>query len=361
MGGYVYNDPMGNNEKKTSLPEEKQNITIAHIAASAGVAISTVSKVMNERPGISPGTRKKVWAAVKKFNFTPQASARELGGRNGKTIGIFSAFIQDPYCSAMMGYVFHAVCLAGYFPLLCPVDSPEQEAFYVNELLSRRVSGVLFVSSDVFSQEEIDRLVASTEVASIQTDIPGVPVINTNDEESTYEIIRHLITLGHENIACLTPDLRYGNVKRRLEGYRRALLEAGLPYREEYVKYRDLSLSFRDISELMAFSHPPTAIHCATDEIAQKAYLYLRSAGIRIPEDMSFTTFDGLESSQLMTPAPTTVVQPLKAMAEEGVRMLVHNIEHPKDKDLAGKVLPSIIRLGGSAAPPRKNGLSLRK
>lgn len=339
------------------MPTEQKSIkktylTIDDIAAMAGVSKSTVSRVLNNSGFVSEKTRTKVMDIVEANHYIPNSMARELGRTSTQSIGIFIGNISNSYYSEILSGAEAAINRSAFFPFICVVSNERREEFYVQEMLKRRTSGILFASTTIYNLDAIAQLLRSTHAISIQTDIPHVPRIDCENRLGTQRIVEHLIALGHQKIAFLTFQNPTMVLSQRFEGYCRALEEHDLPVDPRYVKRLDrVSSGYQAVLELLSQENPPTAIHCCNDHIAESAYQALRNYGVSIPGDISLTGFDAVSNTLLMEPQLTTVSQPLQKMGEKAVEMLLLQLSSPAQVPESYR-FPTEILLRGSTAPP---------
>ena len=208
------------------MPTEQKSIkktylTIDDIAAMAGVSKSTVSRVLNNSGFVSEKTRTKVMDIVEANHYIPNSMARELGRTSTQSIGIFIGNISNSYYSEILSGAEAAINRSSFFPFICVVSNERREEFYVQEMLKRRTSGILFASMTIYNLDAIAQLLRSTHAVSIQTDIPHVPRIDCENRLGTQRIVEHLIALGHQKIAFLTFQNPTMVLSQRFEGYSR--------------------------------------------------------------------------------------------------------------------------------------------
>lgn len=345
--------------RSSGSKENKKNyLTIEDIASMAGVAKSTVSRVLNNSGFVSEKTRKKVMDIVEAHHYVPNGMARDLGRTTTKSIGIFIGDISNQYFSEILAGAEAVINRSSFFPFICLVSSERREEFYVREMLKRRVSGILFASATIHNPTLIAQLLHSTCAVSIQTDIPDVQRIDCENFSGTYRIIRHLISLGHRRIAFINSYGQGFVLKQRLQGYHQALADHKIPFCPDYLKTADRASSgYQAVNDLLALPNPPTAIHCCNDHIAVGAYQALHNQNIHIPEQISLTGFDAIPNTLLMEPQLTTVSQPLHQMGATAAEMLIAQINSGEEPSTVSSpiLFPTEILLRGSTAPPNSS------
>lgn len=332
-----------------------EHVTIEDIARLSGVAKSTVSRVINNSGSVSEATRKKVMKIVNNFQYVPNTMARDLVLKSTKSIGIFIGDISNQYYIEVLKGAEEAANKLGYFPLICITTSREKEIFYIEEMIRRRTSGIVIVSTSITERKLVEKAAKQMKVVSLQADIEGVSRIDVTDKSGTYDIINYLIILGHKKIAYLDFIPSTYVLENRLSGYLEALQKNNIPTRSEYIKkcFLQEHSVFTRTMELLNMEDRPTAIHCANEQIALDAYMAIREKGLKIPEDISLTGFDNLPISRLMLPQLTTVSQPIRKMGASAIELLVNLINktdvHSNDNSL---VFPTEILLRGSTSYP---------
>ena len=205
--------------------------TLIDVARLAGVSTMTVSRVINDSGYISPETRERVNRAIAELGYMPNVLARQLRSKRTKTLALVVTDIANPFFTTIARGVEDAARARGYAVMFCNTDESETEEIeYVRVLIQRRVDGVLLVpatdssgSLELLREHALPVVVLDRQVRS-----GGVDEVITDSEAGAYLAIRHLIELGHRNIAVLTGPRTVSTAVDRVAGYRRALAEAGL-------------------------------------------------------------------------------------------------------------------------------------
>ncbi|MCS7039221.1 MAG: LacI family DNA-binding transcriptional regulator, partial [Anaerolineae bacterium] len=213
--------------------------TIRDVAKRAGVGVGTVSRVLNNHPAVSPATREAVEAAIAELNFSPNPSARRLSSGKSYTIGIVLPFFTLPSFVERLQGVVAALEDTPYDVVIYNVETVERRNQYLRELPQRKhLDGLLIVSLPL-SDEEGERIARSgLPTVLIDSDHPALSRVVIDDVYGGMLATRHLLELGHRKVAYVSDMLGspFGFVagKHRLEGYTRALAEAGIPFRPEF-------------------------------------------------------------------------------------------------------------------------------
>lgn len=337
----------------------RKSLTIDDIAEMAGVSRSTVSRVLNNNPNVSDARRKKVLKVIEENNFVPNAMARNLGTGLTRTIGLLVGDITNQYYSEVIKGAEEMATELGYFLLICLTRNIQSEHFYIEEMIRRRTSGAIVVSTSIQNSTSAEKLANAMSVLSIQAELPNIPVLyhlDSNNKTGMLNITRHLIQLGHKKIAYITtlPDTE--TLRERKAGFLEACHEHGITLSNRYIRSATSKSDITVIiNTLLTEKDPPTAICCCNDYTAGIAFHTIRLAGIKIPEEISLTGYDDLPIATLMEPMLTTVRQPIREMGRTAVKLLVDSLNHPQTSPVEKCVrFPSELVLRYSVIPPRK-------
>jgi LacI family transcriptional regulator len=308
------------------------------VARLAGVSRTTVSLVLNNVPDvhISPETRQRVLEAARQLNYYPDVSARRLVSGKTSTIALVwhrgpDRTYRDAFLPGLLQGVTRAARQYGYYVLFRPIEPDEPDDAWVELARGRHTDGLILSGprSDDTALRDLHRegfpLVLHGQLPG--TDIPSVDVDN---ESGAMTAVRHLLALGHRRIGMVTnAPLAYTASRQRLEGYRRALEEAGIPFDEALVRYGNFDEeSGRQATEaLLALEERPTAVFIASDMVAIGALRALREHSLRVPEDMALVGFDDIATSRYLTPALTTVHVPAFGLGWSAAELLIRIID----------------------------------
>ena len=287
--------------------------------------------------------------------------APSLKVRRTCVIGVVIPDVTNPFYAEVMRGVEDEARICGYSVIFCNTnENPELEREYLNTLFARRVDGVIIASDTVNLGEH--RL-AKQRFPMVFFDrtppaFSGAAVV-TNNLEASREATRHLINLGHTRIAIIAGWKELSVAMLRLEGFREALQEAGIPLQEAYVKLGDFNKfesGYRKGRELMMLPTPPTAIFCGNNRIALGLMRALGELNINCPDQVSVLAFDDFEWISSFRPYLTTVAQPTHLMGKRATEILVRKMQkatdQPDDAEDHIVVLPNELRIRESTAPP---------
>lgn len=308
--------------------------TIFDVARRAGVSKSSVSRVLNGGP-VSSKTRQAVLDAIQELGYRPNVAARGLVTKRSQTVGFVLTDVADPYYSQIIRGVDAALSEKGYSLVLCSARwDNERELSYIRLLAEHRVDGLLVLSGQTTSSEHILHALSEEmerPIVVIDRSIPGAgfDTIGVDDFAAAAGAVRHLINLGHTRIAHVTGPLNYHSGVHRLQGYRHALAQAGIPVDDSLIVPGDFTKrgGYEAAAKLFSRSEPPTAIFAANDVSALGVWQAAREWGLRIPEDLALVGFDDIELLSLADIPLTTVRQPRYDYGYMGTQMLLARIE----------------------------------
>lgn len=313
--------------------------TIKDVAAATGLSVTTVSVVLSGKAdgrGIAHGTRKRVFEAAARMGFRHNGHARALRTGRSNLIGVVGVSLDKPIPLLGLRHAAQALLQHSYEIALHDLAWHHGDADRaLRDLDSRRVEGLLIVTSSVMGARDALRVMADRGLPIVTLDdwgFPGADVVTVDREQGAYAATRHLIALGHKRIALtVPPDTGSGLLRARLLGYRRAHEEAGLPVDERLFMAPDHDYpGFEDGLALVprVLNHParPSALFCTNDRLAIGALRALYEAGRRVPEELALVGFDGIEESEFTVVPLTTVAQPMAEVAEQAVVLLVDRL-----------------------------------
>jgi DNA-binding LacI/PurR family transcriptional regulator len=301
---------------------------LAEVARKVGVSEATVSRVLNEKPGVSQATRTAVLTALDVLGYERPTKLR---GERARLVGLFLPELQNPIFPAFGEVLGGALAQNGYTPVLCTQTvGGISEADYVDLLLQQQVSGVVFVggqySQEGASHEHYSRL-TDLKLPTVLVNAPiselGFATVSTDDSVATQQAWSHLTQLGHTRIGLVLGPSDHVPSQRKLAA---ALAIAGNSLPPEFIAHSHYSLEAGQAAATRLLSSGVTAIICASDPIALGAVRAVRRAGLRVPEDVSVIGFDDSALMNCVEPPLTTVRQPIETMGRMVIELLVSQI-----------------------------------
>jgi len=318
-------------------------VTIKDVAQKAGVSITTVSRVLNDKKVdeyMRKETKNRILQAIKDLNFKPDKRAQSLRGLRTKIIGLVIPNRLDPYFEQLAAAVEQVCYKEGYGVLLCSSqNSIERESVYI-DLLERQKVDAIILSTVGLKKDELNNLIErGIPIVLVDEDVPGVnaPAVFANNYMGGCQATQYLIDLGHRRISFVTGSMNPLSSKDRLRGGCETLKKNGLEPDRELIKERDCTYEsgFEAGKQLLRESRDDfTAIFCSNDLMAFGAMQAIREKGMKVPDDYSIVGFDDMYFSSISSPQLTTVAQPLKEMATQAFKSIKEEISEnpPREK-----------------------------
>lgn len=309
--------------------------TIRDVAKHAGVGVGTVSRVLNENPAVSNATRKKVLSAIQDLDFTPNVAARRLSLGKSLTIGVVVPFFTYPSVVERLRGVVSILKHSEYDMILFDVESVSRRNDIFKGLMQReRVDGLLIVSLMPTNQEVARLNNAGITTVLVEAKHPQLNCITTDNVRGGYQATKHLIELGHVNIAYLSDyldDPLHSPVRDRFTGYRQALEEANIPFNEAYhVQGEHGRTEARMMAnQLLDLDVPPTAVFAYSDTQAIGTIEAVTAKNLHVPEHLSVIGFDNIEVSEYVQ--LTTIDQQLYQSGARSAEMLLEKLLSPSE------------------------------
>ncbi|MEU5344595.1 MULTISPECIES: LacI family DNA-binding transcriptional regulator [unclassified Streptomyces] len=307
--------------------EGRGKVTITEIARKAGVSVPTVSRVVNGRSDVAPGTRARVEDLLHRHGYRrrPAAASRTRAA----LLDLVFNDLDSPWAVEIIRGVEEVAHAAGIGTVVSAIHNRSGDARqWMTNLRARASDGVVLVTSvlEPVLHEELRRLgvplVVIDPAGSPALDVPTVGATNWAGGMAATE---HLLRLGHRRIGFVAGPPRLLCSRARLDGYRAALDRAGIPVDRSLIVPGDFyqESGFTGCNALLDLAEPPTALFAASDQMAMGAVEALRRRGLRVPEDMSVVGFDDLPEVRWSAPPLTTVRQPLAEMGKLAVRTVL--------------------------------------
>jgi LacI family transcriptional regulator len=338
------------------------SMTIEHIAELADVSRSTVSRVLNNHPSVRPEVRRRVLRVIEEQGYAPQAAARNLASRRTNVISLLiprsaAVIFTDPFFPAVIQGISEGCGRRGYFLMLSMVTADLEHRFYQQILRGRHFDGVIMLSSDI--DDPILPLLIRDQTPLVligRHPFFEVSSVDAENREGARLATTHLIGLGHRRIATITGPIQMAAALDRRDGYKQALLEAGLTVAPELIAEGDFSQEsgYRAMAQILDLpaERRPTAVFAAGDTMALGALRAIQEAGLRVPSDIAVVGHDDLAHATLASPQLTTVRQPIFDMGLAAVELLIEGLERGADAPVSRQRLPVelVIRQSCGAA-----------
>ena len=333
-------------------------LTIRQIAELAGVSIATVSRVLNGRDDVSAETREAVSRVIRENGYTANRSARGLSGGRTGLVGVLVPLIYPAYFSSILAGAAEALADWDLRVVLSPTGHEHDREVSLLDRLMHGVTDAALIIMPEESSQELERLVDGgyrfvvvDPIMPLAERIPSVSAAHTSGAE---QAMRHLLDLGHRRIAQITGPRGWLATEDRRLGYQAALASAGIlpdPALEQEA-IPEIAPGRAAAERLLDLPEPPTAIFAFNDNIAIGTIQAARARGLRVPEDLSVVGFDDVEPATIVTPALTTVRQPLAEMGRTAVSLLTRLLERQRFETLHIELAVRLVVRDSTAPPP---------
>ena len=348
-------------------PAPRRRPTIVDVARRAGVSAAAVSFAVNDRPGVSSGTRERILAAARELGWQPSASARALTEARTRAVGLVLArsatqLEGDSFFVRFLTGIERALNVADYALLLQIVPGEAASALPAYERLAAagRVDG--FLLTDVETRDPRFGLLAAAAIPVVLAGRPAgespFPCVETRHAEGIAPAVEHLVSLGHERIGFLGGRPEYEHVQVREAAWRSAMAAAGLspgPVASVAGEVAPLAGALGDArsAALALLRDEPTAIVCSSDALALEAIAAARSAGLAVPDDVSVVGFDDCALAAFAVPALTSVRIDYAEFGEAAARALLACIAGDPVPEYAPSEPELVVRASTGRVPPR--------
>ena len=333
-----------------------RRMRIKDVAREAGVSTATVSHVINNTRYVTEQTREKVLQAIKRCNYYPNAHARSLASGRSKMLGLLVSDISNPFFPELVKSIESAAFERGYDVILSETNyDARRTSNYVRRMIERQVAGVALMTS------EMDAALLD-EMASRHVSVVLLDIGSANEHMSTLvvdyasgidEAIRHLVNLGHTAISYIGGPATLQSAIKRLDAFRESMARY-LPGRQPPPVYEadfQLEGGRRAASEILLSANLPTAVLTANDMMAMGAMKEFRSAGLKIPNDISIVGFDDIAFAALSDPPLTTVCLPRSELGRRAVEALMMTVERSDQAGIEVHIPTYLIPRGSTTTP----------
>lgn len=332
-------------------------MTIKDIAKLSGVAVSTVSRVINNHPDVSPESRERVLRIIQEYNFVPNNSARDLVKTKSDAVGLIVRGFQNTFYTDIIHAIESSLDKAGYTMVMRQIGTLDDE-IQCGAMMERekRLLGIIFLGgrSD-YAPAELNVLTVpyvfctySNSYGTLKPD--RYSSVAVCDEQEAERAVQELISRGHTKIAALISARDDHSISQlRYQGYAKALKSGGIELDDSLViscGSFNIGDAYRSTKQALEAGCDFTAIFAIADNMAIGAMRALREAGRSIPEDCSIIAIDGIEVSEYTEPMLSTLCQPMTEMGRRSAELIVGLIEGSGSNSQI--LLPTVLREGAS-------------
>ena len=351
---------MTKNRVKKSVRRKSHAVTIDAVAAHAKVSLMTVSRVVNGQGKVREATRERVQRAIRELGYTPNLAASSLAAARGTRIALIYTNPSSAYLRELLVGALHGASRAAAQLVVDTWDGFDAEAERkAARALAKSVAGAILPPPLCESEAVLAELAAAgVPVVAIASGRGSQDIshVRINDFRASKEITEHLIAAGHTRIGYIKGHPNQSASLRRFEGFRAALLEAGVAFepalaRRGYFTYRS---GLKAAEKLLALHRPPTAIFASNDDMAAAVVSVAHRRGLDVPRDLSVVGFDDTSAATMVWPELTTIRQPVAAMADSAVDILLRSIRRKENDTVVpvDHVVAHQLIKRDSVAPP---------
>jgi LacI family transcriptional regulator len=315
------------------MPTEK--LTIRQIAKLAGVSRSTVSRVINDHPNVSPEIREQVQQVIAETGYRPDPIARSLSNRQSRIIGLviplaIRSLFEDPYFARLIQGIAQGCNTHDYTLTLFLLHSQEEEETLFHGISHNQLLDGVIVTATRTGDFLIPRLLQSKIPLVVQGrhENPRVSYIDADNVTGASTAVSHLLRLGYRRVATIAGPPDNTAAQDRKQGYLNALRDRGRPVDEALIVSGDFTQAsgYRAMQRLLP--HKPEALFVASDTMAMGALRAIRGAGLAVPGDIALVGFDDLPQSATADPPLTTVRQPIRRVGALAVKTLIDILQN---------------------------------
>jgi LacI family transcriptional regulator len=309
-----------------------KRITIADVAREAGVSTMTVSRVVNDKDGVSSATRKCVQAVVDRLGYRPSNIARGLVTKRTGTLGLVMPDVSNPFFSEVARGAEHVAYGQSYNVFLCNTEeNVDRELAVLKSLEEKRVDGVVLCSSRL-NEEELEEATTRHPAAVLvnrRLESGHVGVVMIDDRRGARVATEHLLRRGHRAIGFLAGPPASHSGSQRTKGHQAALAASGVSYNSDWTKHCSPTVEGgRDAaSDLLSEHDELTALFCYNDLVAVGALQACDEHGVHVPEDVAVVGCDDIPLAALITPPLTTSRGPRYELGKQAMQLLLRQID----------------------------------
>lgn len=323
--------------------------TIKDVARRASVSTATVSRVLNKVGPVDEETRRKVEEAASQLHYTPSPLARSLSTRRTDAIGLLLPDLFGEFFSEVIRGSDQTAQQNHYHLLVSSSHSNREEIEIALRTMRGRVDGLVIMSPHVDAQTLNANLPLSLPVVLLNCHVEGASFesLNVDNFAGALQMVRHLISHGHQSIAIIRGTENNFDAEERLRGYRFAMRETG----EAYSECLEIQGNFSEASgyegaqKILRMNPRPTAIFASNDSMAIGALSALQDAGLQVPEDMALAGFDDIPIAAYLTPSLTTVRVGISDLGVLAINRLIHAVQEKNKHTKQQSVLATTLAI----------------
>jgi LacI family transcriptional regulator len=326
--------PAADGDGHNGAARSAAGVSISEVAKHASVSPATVSRVLNGDTHVGEAYRSRVLQAVAELGYRPNRLARNLRRQRSGTIGVLVPDIENPHFGEMVRAVEDQAYDAGYRVLVCNTDeTPEKQRTYLEAMIDERVLGVIISPSEPGGEHIRSLIDLGIPVVAYDREVadPRADAVLGDNMRATRLAGRLLAEAGHRDIAYVGGRIDVETGAERLAGYEMAMRDAGLPARVIDGDFR-LEGGEAAVAELVAADPVPSALIVANNLMTLGALRAIRTAGLRVPDDLALVAVDDPPWAALVDPPLTTLAQPVRRMATDAMELLLQRVTGERDQ-----------------------------
>jgi len=329
--------------------------SLEDVARRANVSVSTVSRTITGSGRISEETRELVHRVMRELGYKPNRVARRLRAQGGKRhlIGLIIPDIQNSFFADIARGVEDVAYKNDFAVMLCNYDEdPRKEQFYLDVMLAESVDGIILPPSHEEDADVLRVQRSGVPIVCVDRSLsdPSIDKVEVDNERGAFDAVTHLLQKGHRRIGLISGPLDSSTGRARLEGYRRAYKNAGLPLVENLVGFGNYKQdSGREVARtLLGLAQPPTAIFACNNQMLVGAIQEASDRGLRIPEQIALVGFDDVPLAAVFNPPLTVVRQPAYEVGQKAAELLLRRLNEPQAEFIRLSLSPELIVRGSS-------------
>jgi len=312
------------------MRRNRRSVKIQDVAKAAGVSVSTVSRVLNNKVDVAEETYQKVQSVISELGYASSLAARGMRSHHTHLLGLIIPNMVSPYIIEILRGVNQGILQSDYELIIYTnarswtVD-PDEEFRYVT-LLNGSIVDALIVVTPLGNRFPSDEPLV---VIDPNHETPQLPAVYSTNREGALSMMNYLTGLGHRRIGFITGRVDLVSSGQRLEGYIDGLADAGIVFDEALVQQGnyDSDMAVHCTHALLSLPNPPTAIFAANDMSAMGVYQAVQQAGLKIPDDISVAGFDNVQEATFLNPPLTTIDQSIPEIGRIAVEMAIDLIQ----------------------------------
>lgn len=326
--------------------------TLRQIALECGVAVSTVSRALNGHPHVNEETRQRIRETAERLGYRPSAAARALRGSGTRTVGVVLPDMMNAFYARTISMVQDQLEERGYSVVMAVTNNEgRRERTGLDRLIASGVDGIIVVPTPTRRPPtpEGPPLVEMNRRSSRRVDWVGY-----DEDEGAHALVGLLVGADHRDIAFIGGQPSFSTTRRRLEGYRRALAEAGVEPDPRWVQLRAYSPDWGSeaLERLLALRPAPTAVCASSSELVLGLLTGARRRGLRLPSELSLVAFGKTDWYAVTDPGITTYEQPIEQVSHIAVQLLADRMAGSTADPTTVLVEGRVVERDSVAAPP---------